>query len=476
MAQINAFGYREELRRSMGGFSTFAISFSLISVLTGIFANFNFGYQHAGGAVIWTWLLVAAGQFIVALVMANLSIRFPIAGYGYQWAARLVNPHFGFFVGWMLLVQFITGFPGICQTFAVTLIGLSGVTAGKEWILAGTVGIISLVALIHLLGIKFASRVNDLGVFAELIGVVFLLLLLLVFFVAGKQGRDMDVSNAIKPLLSLSLPFSSLALSMLLGAWCLTGFEAASDLSEETKAPATSVPRAVVSSLVISGISGFLIILLLVLHAGRHPASGQGNDYLLRILENTIGQRLTSVLLLFILLSIFACAVAAMATASRLLFSLSRDRILPFSGWISRVDTQTQTPRNAILLIWGMSICVVVFFQRIEMVTNISALASYIGYAGIMLSTLIGNIPPSGMSWFYPARWERPLQLMAFAWTLLVAAALSVPETRIEGFETRHLPAISTGFAILAGILLYIAYVRKRIRSGKAGPPGVHSN
>jgi amino acid transporter len=181
------------------------------------------------------------------------------------------------------------------------------------------------------------------------------------------------------------------------------------------------------------------------------------------------------VLLLFILLSIFACAVAAMATASRLLFSLSRDRILPFSGWISRVDTQTQTPRNAILLIWLMSICVVVFFQRIEMITNISALASYIGYAGIMLSTLIGNIPPSGISWFYPARWERPLQLMAFAWTLLVAAALSVPETQIEGFETRHLPAISTGFAILAGILLYMAYVRKQIRSGKAGPPGVHS-
>jgi amino acid transporter len=75
----------------MGRFSSFAVSFSLISVLTGIFANFDFGIRQAGGDIVWTWLLVAAGQTLVALVMANLSVRFPIAGYGYQWAARLAS-------------------------------------------------------------------------------------------------------------------------------------------------------------------------------------------------------------------------------------------------------------------------------------------------------------------------------------------------------------------------------------------------
>ena len=108
--ELRKFGYKQELHRTMGGFSSYAISFSLISVLTGIFANFNFGFQQVGGAIAWSWLLVGGGQFLVALVMADLSTRFPISGYGYQWTARLVNPHFGFFVGWLLLMQFITGF------------------------------------------------------------------------------------------------------------------------------------------------------------------------------------------------------------------------------------------------------------------------------------------------------------------------------------------------------------------------------
>ena len=91
------FGYRQELNRTMGRFSSFAISFSLISVLTGIFANFNFGYQAAGSWVVFTWLLVVCGQYLIARVMARLAVRFPISGYGYQWTTRLINPHFGYF-------------------------------------------------------------------------------------------------------------------------------------------------------------------------------------------------------------------------------------------------------------------------------------------------------------------------------------------------------------------------------------------
>lgn len=102
----------------MGSFSSFAVAFSLNSVFSGVFANFGDGLRQVGGALGWSWALVLMGQMLVALVLAELSTRFPLSGYGYQWTGRLVNPHFGFFLGWLLILQFPSGFPGVCATLA----------------------------------------------------------------------------------------------------------------------------------------------------------------------------------------------------------------------------------------------------------------------------------------------------------------------------------------------------------------------
>jgi amino acid transporter len=454
----------------MGRFSSFAVSFSLISVLTGIFANFDFGFRQAGADIVWTWLLVAAGQTLVALVMANLSIRFPIAGYGYQWAARLVNTDLGFFVGWLLLMQFLTGIPGICQTFVVALCGMAGVHTSSALLVGGTVAVISLVTLIHLFGIKAASRVNDLGVYAELAGILFLILALAFFWVVSGEVLPENLIVATQRMGEGLSRLSGLTLSLLLGAWCLTGFEAAADLAEETQSPTTSVPRAVMTSHFTASISGFLILVLLVANAGRIAPGREAGGTLLHILEGTMGTRLTSFVVLFVVVSVFACAVAAMATASRLLFSMARDRILPFSDWIAKVDVQSQTPRHAVWLVWGFSTASILFFQRIEMVTNVSALASYLGYSGILFAALRGT-RSEGSAFLHPAGWQRPVQWAALIWTLSVVLALSVPETVVEGFETRHLPALSTGTALGVGVMLYLLFVRDRIRTGRAGPP-----
>jgi amino acid transporter len=226
------------------------------------------------------------------------------------------------------------------------------------------------------------------------------------------------------------------------------------------------------SSHLAASLSGFLILVLLVANAGRiAPDEGTGSA-LMRILEGTMGSKMRSFVVLFVVVSVFACAVAAMATASRLLFSMARDRILPFSAWIAKVDVKSQTPRNAVWLVWGFGTASILFFRRIEMVTNISALASYLGYAGIMVAALGGG-RGDGPTFLYSARWERAVQWAALIWTLAVVLALSIPETEVEGFETRHLPALSTAVAFGVGILLYILHVRRKIRDGRAGPPPV---
>lgn len=451
------FGYRQELNRTMGGFSSFAVSFSLISVLTGLFANFNFGFRQVGGWILWSWMLVACGQFLIAKVMARLSVRFPIAGYGYQWTSRLINPHFGFFIGWMLLAQFLTGFPGIAQTAAVTLAGVAGWSVSQQTIILLTIVIITSVTLVHLWGIRAAARVNDLGVYAELIGVV-VIILFLFWAVTQTSAIQLNLVTIGENFKTGASPgFSAMALSLLLGAWGLTGFEAAADLAEETQSPQKIIPKAVINSLLGAAVAGVLILLLLILLTGDLKAAQQSSDPLMYILNDAIGPKWTAGIMIFVVISIFACAVASMATASRLLFSMARDRMLPFSFWLSKVNGRTKSPQSATIAVWVFSCLAVTIFQRIEVITSVCALASFIGYAGIMFACLKDD--------------GKLLSVSAFIWSLLVVGALAFPETEVPGLQTRHLPAISAGVVFIAGLIVYLTFVRNRILSGKAGPP-----
>src|ERR1700752_5104386 len=102
-------GYRPELRRSLRFFSMFAIAFSIISITTGIFLNYGVGLANWGPASIWTWPIVGVGNLMIALVVSRFGPRIPLAGYAYQWSARLVNPTYGWFVGFAGLLYMAVG-------------------------------------------------------------------------------------------------------------------------------------------------------------------------------------------------------------------------------------------------------------------------------------------------------------------------------------------------------------------------------
>jgi amino acid transporter len=471
--ELQKLGYSQQLNRTMGGFSSFAISFSLISVLTGIFANFNFGFSQVGGAIAWSWLLVGAGQFLVALVMADLSARFPISGYGYQWTARLINPHYGFFVGWFLLVQFITGFPGTSQAMAVTLNTMLGGESSGWTVSYITLAIISSVTIIHIYGIKIVSLVNNLGVYAELAGVTLLVATLAVIWLISGAVHTENLFRSVNAVSQQAAGFSSFALSLLLGAWCLTGFEAAADLAEETKSPRKHVPRAVISSQLSAALAGFLILALLVLSAGNIGAAQGSDNALITLLNNSIGTRATAATGIVVMLSIYSCAVASMATATRLLFSMSRDNIFPFSSFLAKVNQKRQTPQMATLVIWVLSAIAIVTFRRIEIITSVGAVAAYLGYSGIMLATLVTKNELESIEGFSLGRWRKLIQVLSLIWTLLVVAALGIPETDIPGVSVKHLPALMAAIVATAGTLLYLFSVRTKIINGMAGPPEV---
>src|SRR3954464_12922982 len=120
-AVVSQFGYKQELRRALKFFSVFAVSFSIISITTGIFLNFGFGFEHVGPAMIWTWPVAAVGQLLVCLVLAELATRIPLAGANYQWGARLVSPSYGWFIGSLGIMYGAVGLPAIMYLAAAPL-------------------------------------------------------------------------------------------------------------------------------------------------------------------------------------------------------------------------------------------------------------------------------------------------------------------------------------------------------------------
>ncbi|UCF38721.1 MAG: amino acid permease, partial [Acidobacteriota bacterium] len=262
--ELESFGYLQELKRSIGAFSSFAISFSLISITTGIFAGFQQGIQQVGPAVIWSWSVVAVGQFLVALVLAEMSKRFPLTGYAYQWTSRLMNPHVGFFVGWLLILQFVTGFPGVCRALADYAHGYLGLPPEISPAIL-TVLIMATLALVHIGGIRLAALMNDTGVIAEIVGSVLISILLLVLVGIWREEPLTFLVSSTNFLTGEAATLGPWLLSLLMGAWCITGFEAAADLAEETHDPKRTVPRAIISSQLSAGIGGFVMLLAFIL-------------------------------------------------------------------------------------------------------------------------------------------------------------------------------------------------------------------
>jgi amino acid transporter len=106
------FGYKQQLHRSIGGFTSFALAFSMISITTTVFTAFADPFQALGGVAIWLWLPVGAGVVLLTLVYGHLAARLPVTGYAYQWASRIVSPHYGWFTGWNALVANLMGSAG----------------------------------------------------------------------------------------------------------------------------------------------------------------------------------------------------------------------------------------------------------------------------------------------------------------------------------------------------------------------------
>ena len=190
---VNLFGYKQELNRTLRFFSLFAIAFSIVSISTGVFLNYGFAVNQFGGASIWTWPIAAAGQIVMALLIAELSTKIPLAGYAYQWGARLVGSGYGWYTGFFgLLYMSITGGAIILLGATPLLLGVVGLDtpAARGLVLAVAIILVAATVVVNIVSVQLAARVNNTAVVAEILGLVLLAVVVLICLLpAPGQGR-----------------------------------------------------------------------------------------------------------------------------------------------------------------------------------------------------------------------------------------------------------------------------------------------
>jgi len=393
---LQKYGYRQEFRRELKRFASFAIGFSFISITTGIFTTYGYVLANSGPLGIWTWPLVIIGQLFVSLVFAALATRIPLAGYSYQWTSRLANPKVGWLIGWISFIFLIVDVVAVDYAVAAAVLPkLFGYTEAAQNAWLATAIVIAVQMLLIIYSTLWSTRVNNAAVGTEVVGIVGLtLLLVIVGAVRGLLQPDhlFSTGSAPSPWFTLGTLTSSgpFMLAFLLGAFTIVGFEAAANLAEETQNAHRTVPTAMWFSVFLSGVVGFLFLIALNLASQDITALTASSTPVADIVTQMLGTIVGDIFLILVTFSIFACGLVIFITVSRLTWAMSRDERFPGYRLFRQVGKQTGTPIAATLLCGILIEVVLAGFALLGiLVPSQSSTLSYLFSAATLLPAII---------------------------------------------------------------------------------------
>jgi len=383
-ADLARFGYKQELKRGLGLFSSWAVAFSYISPSTGIFTLFVLGLTTLGGVFIWTWPVVALGQFIIALNFAEVTSHYPVAGSVFQWTKYLSTRTYSWFTGWIYLFAGILTVTAVVATLPLALIpafeGLGWhslqLTLHTELVFALIT--LAVITVLNIYGVRLVALINNTGVVFEILGMFVFALILMAFH--NHQGFHVVTNSA-----GFHVNGSSFLAAMFMSLFVIYGFDTASTLAEETKDPRRAAPKAVLYSIVGAFIIGgvFLLGTLMAipnLHTAITNAWSPAN-----VIEANFSKPFATIYLLVVSAAIFVCCLSIMAATIRLCFGMSRDNTLPFSKSLSKVAPGLHTP------VWTcIAVAVLAAVPFIEY--SGAATVAIAATAMIYLSYFLGNI------------------------------------------------------------------------------------
>jgi amino acid transporter len=494
---LHSLGYAQELFRTMGGFSNFAISFSIISILTGAVILFNYGLALGGPAAIGIgWPLVTVFTLLVAASMAEIASAYPTAGGLYYWASRLRNKDWGWWTAWLNLGGQISIVAGIDYAagfyLGVTILKPAfGIDPNVEtfgvlnaiWI----TGILMIIQVIfNVAGTRIVAALNDISVYWHIffVGAIFICLL----FFGSLPTNPISFAFQIAPggavgdsPIATIVPLGILGaflFSLLQSQWTYTGYDASAHVAEETIGARLSSGWGVFLSVAVSAIAGYVVLMALVLKMPPVPdvlANSPGGYAVHYILTRNLGEgfALGGLLSAGVAVAMTLCGFSSIASASRMLFAFSRDDGVPGSRWLKKVSHRYRTPANAVIVItalsWLLIAGVYVFvkayggdpFFIIAGITGVSTVLLYWAYGLCIYLGIRGNQEWRHEQVWSLGRWSVPVAWIAIAWILFMSPLFL---WIVPSYNPAALPTV-IGFVIFL-LVYYYGWARRRF----AGP------
>lgn len=446
-AGLAEFGYRPELKRTLGTFHTFAAGISYISILTGTFQLFYFGIAKGGPAYWWSWPIVFVGQLMVALCFAELAARYPVAGSIYNWSKRLSNPHIAWLAGWMMLVATIvtlaatalayqTTLPQLSPVFQLVGDGSSQYDTGTNAVLLGSL-LIVFTTLVNAFGVTLMARINSAGVFIELVAAV-----LLIALFAARTSRGPGVvmltngAGANQP----GGYTGAFLVAALASAYVMYGFDTAASLGEESLDPRRNAPRAILRALVASFVLGGLILLSALMAARDISAPELATGGLQYIVLDVLGPSLGTFFLWMVAIAITVCVLAVHTAGIRMAFAMARDNNLPAGALLARVSLRYQTPVLPAIVVGVLAIAMLVMNvgqpQIFTVITSIAIIMIYLAYLLVTIPMLVARVrgrwpPADDSSPFSLRRLGMPINIAAVFWGIAMMVNLAWPRREV---------------------------------------------
>ncbi|MBW9055453.1 amino acid permease [Rhizobium mesosinicum] len=479
---LHSMGYAQELERRMSSFSNFAISFSIICILSGGINSLGQATAGAGGAAIGLgWPLGCLISFIFALGLAQIGSAYPTAGGLYHWGSILGNRFTGWLSAWLNLLGLVTVLGAINVGTFYFFFGAFGPQFGIEDTLLHRVVFVAIItglqAGINHFGIGLTAKLTDFSGYLIFATAILLTIVCLaaapswdisrLFTFANYTGTE-GASLVWPTTVSTGMAF---LLGLLLPIYTITGYDASAHTSEETVKAAVSVPRGMVSSVLWSALFGYLMLCAFVLMIpNMDDAAKQGWNVFFWAMDAQVNPTIKTILYVLIFVSQFLCGLATVTSLSRMIFAFSRDKGLPASSVLAKVSPSFRTPVAAIwtgsilsvLFVWFTSAITIAGTPAYSIVVSCTVIFLFLSF---IVPIALGLISIGTAKWPKMGPWNMGIGLYK---VVAVLGILSMALIFYIGIQPPNDWAleITVGFLVLTAIV-WFAFESRRFK----GPP-----
>ncbi|MFG3281438.1 amino acid permease [Streptomyces sp. NPDC048111] len=465
-------GYPRKLTRRFQGFDNFAISFTIINIISGIFSAFGFGMGAGGPRIlIFGWIGVSVMVLFVGAAMGEIASAYPTSGALYFSAGKLAKRHRGawsWYTGWLNFVGQVGGTAATnyaAATFIQAFISMQwpSYEGTPQQTVAIATAILLVQALANTYTVQLVALVNRISVWWLLIGMVVIVAALTV-----KPSSHQPVSFATHFVNSTGFDNGLYAamLGLLVTSWTFTGFDGSFHMSEETVQATVNTPKGIMRAIIYSALAGLVLMLALVYSIRDYAAELGAAAPPVQILVDALGMGTAKLLLLIVIGAMLFCGLANMTSNTRQIFAFSRDGAMPGSRWWHSVSLRTRTPVKAV---WLAAACALVLIipgwwshTAFTAIVSVNVVGLYLAYGVPIFLRLRLNDFQAG-PWNL-GRYGRPVAAIAVIWIVLSSILFMLPQVSPITADSFNYAPIALGVVLLIATVWWFATARRRFQ------------